>query len=275
MSISVVLILLATGLAIGFISGLLGIGGGVIMTPVQFWLYTANGMDPDLATKIAFATSLAVIFPTAASGVWRHQKKGCIYWKAAFFIGAFTFVCSFAGAWVASNLIPGAVLKIAFGSIGIIIGIRMLTVKIVETQQPIRENKWLWAAIGLPVGIITGILGIGGGVIVIPLLVLVLRFRMQAAAATSLGIMLFSSAGGILGWTFTSAHVTNLPAHTIGYIYWPGWIALSVTSIILAQVGAVAAHKLPGRTLNYLFVALSFSVGLYMLGVFNWIAGLF
>ncbi|HEX7475504.1 MAG TPA: sulfite exporter TauE/SafE family protein [Dehalococcoidales bacterium] len=273
MPVNLIFILMTTGLGIGFLSGLLGIGGGIIMTPVQYSVYTSSGWSTDIATKVAFATSLAVIFPTAASGVWRHHRQDGIYWRAAILMGLVSFTCSFIGAWIASGHISGSALKIAFGVIGLIIAVRMLTVKISEVDRPIRKNIWLWFALALPVGVITGILGIGGGVIVIPILVLVLRFRMRNAVATSLGIMLFSSAGGMLGWVINGLHAQNLPSYTLGYIYWPAWIALSITSISLAQVGALVAHKIPGRQLNYIFVVLVFIVSLYMLGVFSWIIG--
>jgi uncharacterized protein len=264
-------ILLATGVAIGFISGLLGIGGGIIMTPVQLWLYNSQGWSTDIAVKIAFATSLAVIFPTAASGVWRHHRQGNINWQAAVTMGIFTAVGSFGGAWLAARL-PGSSLKIAFGIMGLLISLRMLTVKISDAARPINQNRWLWILIALPVGVITGLLGIGGGVLVIPALVLLLKFRLREAAATSLAIMLFTSIGGIAGYIINGFQANDLPAYTIGYIFWPGWIALSVTSIIFAQLGAVAAHKIPGKILNYIFIALLVYVSLNMLGVTSWIA---
>lgn len=269
-----IIILLASGAAIGFISGLLGIGGGIILTPLQYWLYTSRGMDPDLAIKISFATSLAVILPTSASGVWRHQKLGNIKWKAAIFMGIFTAICSFIGASIASH-IPGAALKIGFGMLTLIIAIRMLTVKISDVEQPIRENLWLWFALAVPIGLITGILGIGGGVIVIPVLVLVLHFRIQNAGATSLAMILFTATGGIAGYIINGMQASNLPDYTLGYIYWPAWIALSITSIFLAQVGAIVAHKAPGKILNYIFVVLLLYISLDMLGAIGWITGRF
>jgi len=269
-----ILILLGTGIAIGFISGLLGIGGGIIMTPVQYWIYTSQGISPDLAIVISFATSLAVIFPTAASGVIQHHRHGSINWKAASFMGIFTAFGSFIGAGIATRL-PGEVLRISFGILTLIIAIRMLTVKISDTEYPIRENRWLWLAVALPIGLITGILGIGGGVLVVPVLVLVLRFRMANAAATSLGMMLFTSIGGIIGYVFNGFQATGLPEYTIGYIYWPAWIALSATSIIMAQAGAIVAHKLQGKYLNYIFIALLLVISLDMLGFFSWLTSRF
>ncbi len=270
MPIIQVFILLATGLAIGLISGLLGIGGGIILTPVQYWLYTSNGLSTDLAIKMSFATSLAVIFPTAASGVWQHQKTGRIYWKAAIFMGIFAAAGSFIGASLAAN-IPGPALKIAFGFVTLAVAIRMLALKISSTDNPIRENLWLWFALALPLGIITGILGLGGGIFVVPVLVLVLRFRLHNAMATSLGMLLFTSAGGIAGYVINGTRIANMPPFTIGYILWPAWVVLAVGSITMAQVGARVAPRVPGKYLNYVFVALLFYISLDMLGAVDWI----
>jgi uncharacterized membrane protein YfcA len=265
-----ILTLLAIGIAVGFVSGLLGIGGGIILTPLQYWLYTSRGLDPDLAIKISFATSLAVVLPTAASGVWRHQKLGNIKWKTAIFMGIFTSISSFIGASLIPY-IPGSALRMSFGILALIIAIRMLTVKIPESEQPVRENLWLWFALALPVGLITGLLGIGGGVIIIPVLVLVLHFRMQNAGATSLAMILFTATGGIAGYIISGTEASNLPDYTLGYIYWPAWIALSITSIILAQFGAIVAHRMRGKQLSYVFIVLLIYIGLDMLGAISWI----
>jgi uncharacterized protein len=264
-------IFLVTGLIIGFLSGLLGIGGGIIMIPVQYWLYTsALGLEPDLAIKMSFATSLAVILPTAASGVLRHQRLGGIYWKAAVFMGIFTAIGSFIGATLASHL-PGAVLKIAFGVVTLAIAVRMLTTKTSEATRPARDNLWLWAGLAFPIGIVTGILGIGGGIFVVPLLVLVLGFRLKNAAGTSLGMMLFTSAGGIIGYILNGVDVANLPDFTLGYIYWPAWIALTLGSLGMVQLGAFVAHKASDKLLNSVLVTLLIYLSLDMLGVIDWI----
>ncbi len=270
----IIITLLGTGIALGFISGLLGIGGGIIMTPVQYWLYTSLGIEPDLAIKMSFATTLAVILPTAASGVWRHQRQGNIHWKVAIYMGLFTSAASYIGATIAVNL-PGAALKAGFGILGLIVAIRMVTVKISDEERPIRQNLWLWIGLAIPIGIITGILGIGGGIFVVPILVLVLRFRMRNAVATSLAMMLFTSVGGIAGYIINGLNVPGLPDYTLGYVYWPAWIALTIGAIVMAQAGALVANKVPGRVLNYILVALMFYISLDMLGVFSWIIGRF
>jgi uncharacterized protein len=269
-----IIILLCTGLGVGLLSGLLGIGGGIILTPLQYWIYTSAGITSDLAIKIACATSLAVVLPTAASGVWQHQRRGAIHWKAAVIMGLVMAAASFAGATLASR-IPGSAIKLGFGALAVIIALRMVTVKISPVQLPIRENRWLWIALALPIGAITGLLGIGGGIIVVPVLVLVLRFSLRNAAGTSLAIMLFTCVGGITGWVLSGLGAAGLPDQTLGYIYWPAWIALSAASIGMAQVGAILSHRLPAKWINYILVAIILYVGLDMLGVIDWISSRF
>ncbi|GAI81929.1 unnamed protein product, partial [marine sediment metagenome] len=125
MIIAHIITLLATGIGAGFASGVLGVGGSFIMTPVQYGIFTAMGIPTDMAIKLAFGTSLMVIVPTAASGAWRHHKKGAVWWKAAIIMGSCGLASSFGGATLATHL-PGAGLKIAFGAVVLAVGIRML-----------------------------------------------------------------------------------------------------------------------------------------------------
>ncbi len=95
-----VLIFLITGIAVGFASGMLGVGGCFIMIPVQYWVYTAMGMSPQTATMIAFGTNLMVVFPTAMSGAYAHSKRGYVWWKAAIVLG----VTGAFGAMIGSSI---------------------------------------------------------------------------------------------------------------------------------------------------------------------------
>ncbi len=270
MAIVHIVTLLATGIGIGFISGLLGVGGGFIMTPVQYIVYIAMGIPTDTAIKLAFGTSLLVILPTAISGVWRHSQKGAVRWKAAIIMGGYSLLASFGGARLATYL-PGNALKIAFGSVALAAGIRMLTAKLPRIEPEPRNNPWLFFVWAIPIGLITGILGIGGGVLAIPILMLALRLSMHNAVATSLAIMIFGSIGGVIGYVIYGYGIPDLPAYSIGYVHLPTWFLLTVTSISMAQVGAITAHRLPAKQLRYIFIALLLYLGLRMLGIFDWL----
>jgi len=265
-----IIILLVTGAGVGFAGGLLGLGGAFIMTPVQYGIYTAMGIPSDVAIKVAFGTSLLVVLPTVASGAWRYSKKGAVWWKAAIVMGGCGLIAAFGGATLAAYL-PGAALKIAFGAVVLAGGIRMLTARLPETEHEPRDNPWLWIAWAIPIGIIAGVMGIGGGILVVPILVLTIRVKMHNAAATSLAIMIFTSIGGVAGYIINGLGVPNLPAYSIGYVNLPTWFLLAVSSVGMAQVGAVTAHRLPAKQLKYIFIAVMFYMGLKMLGVFDWL----
>jgi uncharacterized membrane protein YfcA len=272
MTLAHIVILLATGIVVGFAGGLLGLGGAFIMTPVQYLIFTAMGIPPDMAIKLAFGTSLLVVLPLAASAAWRHSIKGAVWWQAALVMGGIGLVCAFGGATLATHL-PGTGLKIAFGAIILLSAIRMLTARLPQVEEEPRDNPWLWAAWAIPIGFIIGVLGIGGGTVMIPVTVLALRFKMHNAIATSLAIMLFTSTGGIIGYIINGLGVPQLQdiAYTIGYVNLASWFLLAVTSVGMAQVGAITAHKLPAKQLKYIFIAVMFYMGLKMLGVFDWL----
>jgi len=265
-----IITLLVTGVGVGFASGLLGVGGAFIMTPVQYMVFTAMGLPTDIAVKLAFGTNLLVIFPTSISGAWRHSKKGAVRWKAAIIMGSCGLLAGFGGATLATHL-PGAGLKIAYGALVVISGIRMLTERPPTIKQETKDNPWVWVAWAIPIGIITGILGIGGGVLMIPIMVLALKFKMHNAVATSLAVIMFTSIGGVTGYILNGLGVPGLPAYSIGYVNLPSWFLLAAPSIGMVQIGATTAHKLPAKQLRYIFIALMFYMGLNMLGVFDWL----
>ena len=265
-----IVILLGTGVGAGFTSGLLGVGGGFIMTPVQYMLFTNMGMSIDMAMKVAFGTSLLVILPTVASGARRHHKNGAVRWKAAIIMGSCGFIAAFGGATLATYL-PGAALKIVFGIVVMASGIWMLISRPLKSEQKVKDNPWLWIAWAIPIGMVTGLTGLGGGVVAVPVMVLALKFKMHNAIATSLVMIIFTSAGGVVGYIVNGLGVPDLPAYSIGYVNLPAWFLLAVTSVGTAQVGAMIAHQLPARQLRWIFIAVMFYVGLRMLGVFDWL----
>ncbi|MFQ5996009.1 MAG: sulfite exporter TauE/SafE family protein [Dehalococcoidales bacterium] len=270
MTIIHIIILLGTGVVVGFASGLLGVGGGFILAPVQYFVFIDMGIPPDVAIKLAFGTNLLVILFTSISGTWRHSQKGAVYWKAAIIMGFGGLLFAYAGATLATRL-PGEVLRIAFGVIVLLSGISMLTFRTKQLEQEPVTNPWLWFAWAVPLGIITGMVGIGGGVVAVPVLVLALRFKMHHAVGTSLAIIVFKSVGGIIAYIVNGLGVPDLPAYSIGYVNLYFGFLLIISSVAIAQVGAITAHKLPAKQLRFIFSLLMFYIGLKMIGVFDWL----
>ncbi len=268
MSTAYIGILLATGVVVGFASSLLGVGGGFIMGPVLYFLYTNMGLPVDLAIRLTFGTNLAAILPTALSGVWRHNRKGVVLWREAFIMGLTSMAAAFIGSSLATHL-PGEALKIAFGAVILAAAVRMLFSNLPLTMEKRELKPWKYFVWAIPVGLLSGLLGVGGGVLAVPIMTLALGFTMINAVATSLAIVAMSSIGGITGYIVNGQGVSGLLPYSVGYINIPSWLLLSVPSIITAQVGAVTAHRLPAQQLKYIFVVLFVFMGLRMIGVFQ------
>lgn len=265
-----VIALLITGIGVGFASGLLGVGGCFIMVPVQFWALKSIGVDPTLAIRIAFGTNLLVVLPTAFSGALTHHKKGAVLWKAGVTFGIAGAVGAFFGAFIASHL-PGKVLTTAFGIAVILGGIRMLTAKPPKITDEPSDSLTAFILWGIPLGIVSGIIGIGGGVLMIPIMVYFLKFRMHQAVGTSTALMIFTAFGGSLSFLINGLGIQGLPPYSTGYLNWLQWVLLSASSVPLAIVGAKTAHLLPAKQLKYIFIAVMFYMGLKMTGVFAWL----
>lgn len=265
-----IMALLVTGIAVGFASGLLGVGGCFIMVPVQYWALTSVGVDPTIAIRIAFGTNLLVVLPTAFSGAMTHHRKGAVLWKAGVTFGIAGALGAFSGAFIASHL-PGRVLTMAFGIAVILGALRMLTAKPAQITEEPTDSLTSFILWGIPLGIISGIIGIGGGVLMIPVMVYFLRFKMHQAVGTSTALMIFTAAGGSLSYLINGLGVEGLPPYSTGYLNWLQWILLAGCSIPMAVVGAKTAHLLPAKQLKYIFIAVMFYMGLKMTGLFAYL----
>jgi hypothetical protein len=265
-----ILILLATGAVAGFAGGLLGLGGAFIMTPMQYLVYTDMGLATDIAIKMSFGTSLLVVLTTAISGAWRHHHNNLVQWRLAVTMGICGLVFALGGATLAAY-VSGSPLKIAFGVLAILSGIRMFFATRERSEgQPVNKT-WVWIVWAIPVGLLTGTLGVGGGVVMIPILVLALRLKMHNAVANSLAIMIFSSIGGIIGYIINGIGVADRLSSSLGYIHLPSWLLLAVPAAIMAQVGAILSHRMRGKLLMYIFIVVLLYMGLRMIGVFEWL----
>jgi len=265
-----IIALLATGVGVGFASGLLGVGGCFIMVPVQYWALTAIGVDPTIAIRVAFGTNLLVVLPTALSGAMAHNKKGAVIWKAGIVLGITGAIGAFVGGWIAAHL-PGRILTIAFGLAVILGGVRMLTARPPAIHEEPSDNMSAYVFWGIPLGIVSGIIGIGGGVLIIPIMVFFLKFKMHQAVGTSTALMIFTAIGGALSYLINGLGVEGLPPWSTGYLNWLQWILLAGCSIPMAVVGARTAHLLPAKQLKYLFVVVMFYMGLKMTGIFAYL----
>ncbi len=227
------------------------------------------GVSPDIAIRIAFGTSLLVILPTAISGTWGHNRRKAIRWKTALTLGSCGLLGAMLGATLAARL-PCKILEIGFGGLVLAVALWMslgsMSRLMREAGEP-RENFGLVAACGFPIGMVTGLTGVGGGVLIVPTLLLALRFSMHIAIGTSVASIIFTSLGGIVGYIVNGLRVSGLLPYSLGYVNLPIWLCLVATSIPLAQLGVRAAHILPAKKLRYIFIAFMVYAGLRMIGI--------
>lgn len=266
-------ILLATGIGAGFASGLLGVGGGFVMVPVMYWVVVATGVPAATAIRIAFGTSLLVILPTAISGAWRHNKRKAVRWKAALILGPCGLVGGLAGATLAAQL-PGETLKLGFGGFVLAVAVWMglgMTPRLAKEAVKPKDNLWHLMVLGFPIGIVSGLTGLGGGALIVPALVLALDFPVHIAVGTSVASIVFTSLGGVVGYVINGIGMPSYLPYSIGYINLPIWLCLVATSVPMAQFGSMTAHALPAKQLRYIFIAVMLYIGLKMLGAFSWL----
>lgn len=257
-------ILFLTGIIAGIVSGSFGVGGGSLMTPVQFWLSTSGGMDSTLAIRLAFGTSLAVIIPTMISGALAHHKKGAVDWKAALPMGIAAIFGGLAGG-VAASHVPGQILRLFFAIFILVMAARMVWSIRECAECGTRGSVPRFLVTGFFIGVLSGLTGLGGGALLVPVLVLLFGYPIHRAVGTSSACLIFSSLGAVSAYIVTGWGVAGLPQYSVGYVDLLTFAILAITTIPAARVGVRFAHSCSGRNLQILFAGLMVIIGLSML----------
>ena len=258
--------LIIIGIVAGFASGLLGVGGGFLIVPFQYFLLKHIGIAPDLAMLISLGTSLAIIIPTASSGAYQHSKKLDNIIGPGIKLGIFGIIGSLIGGFVASAL-PSRILEIIFGLLLLFISIRnILSRDKKEKEAKFDFNLITIAITGLFVGFFSGLLGIGGGIFLIVILTMLLGFTMIQAIGTSSVFISLTAIGGTISYIISGWGVNIFP-YSLGYVSIINFILIACFSVPLARVGAKYAHKLPEKHLKQVFGAVVFYIALKMLGL--------
>lgn len=264
-----IIILVLTGIGIGFTIGLLGIGGSILV-PILYLLLLTLGVESTLAIRMAFGTSLAILFFTAVSSVYGHRRIHKILPKAVIFPGVSGFMGGIIGGHIATH-IPGDLLKIIFALVLLLVALIVLLFKEpIEERKP-SENILLFLLIGFIAGLMSGLVGIGAGVFLVPAMVILLGFSMGEASGTSSAVVVLISLGGIISYIFNGLNTSGLPPYSLGYINLLQLVIIIGFSIPMAQIGAWASHRLPEKYLRYTFAILLVYISLRMLGVFQWL----
>jgi len=265
MTAAALLALIAVGFAVGFLAGLVGIGGGVLIVPFLYFFYahaawSGVSIPPDLHATVAHATSLFIIVPTALAGTATYARNGLVAWRTALPVALFSMAFAAVAAALATRMSP-QLLKVAFGTFLIFTGIQLLTRRASSVSGLPRENLLAAGATGILVGIFSALLGVGGGLVAIPMLMYVVRLDIRYVAATSLAIVAFAATAGTLTYMFTGVDTAGLPAGYVGYVHIAAALPMLPGAVLAARWGARLNQRLDARKLRWIFALLFATLG--------------
>ncbi len=255
-------ILMVAGAGAGLIAGLFGVGGGIIIVPVLFFIFKMINITPDIAIHAAVGTSLATIIPTSISSLRAHIKRKAVdhtiirQWGPDVVIGAAI------GSLIA-NMLSGAALSLTFGVFAIFIaalmGLAPPALRVAKEPPKGVAQKILAASIGF----ISAVVGVGGGSMSVPSMVLC-NVPIHRAIGTAAAIGLFISLPGTFVFLFANPGGA-VPPYSFGLINLPALAVLAPVTMLTAPQGAKLAHKLPAPKLRRIFSIFLFLIAIRMI----------
>ena len=277
-----ILILVAVGAAVGLVSSFFGVGACFIMVPVMIFIFEAYmGCPPQLAPLIAFGTNMAVVVPTALSGAWRHRRtlnrKGFsfplrhyLYFAGPVGLGSFVGALEAYVFFVSFRAQAGLIMKMIFGVFCLIGAYRFMWAKPLQLEELKEPVPWRYGVAGFFSGMLAHFMGIGGGLIYMPVLNTVLGVPVLFAVAISLATMVVgSSVGalsfGVLGSLDQAAHPGDYPPFSFGWFNLAAFLSIGVASVVTAQLGPKLAHRVEPKRFKILLAIVYVYVGVRLI----------
>jgi len=257
-----VLELVALGVASGFLAGLLGIGGGMVMVPFLTLIMSARGAAPDMAVKMAIATSMATIVFTSISSVRAHHRKGAVRWDIVRGLAPGIVLGSLISSLGLFVLLKGSSLAIFFG---LFVGFSATQMFLDKKPKPSRQMpaaSGQWFAGGL-IGFLSGLVGAGGGFISVPFMAWC-NVALHNAVATSAALGFPIAVANAAGYIVSGMNAQGLPPASFGYIWLPALTVIALCSVFMAPLGARVAHRLPVKQLKRIFASVLYLLAAYM-----------
>ena len=248
------------GTCTGFLAGLLGIGGGMLMVPFMTFILSSKGFPADYTVKMAVATSLATICFTSLSSVRAHHQRGAVLWPVARLLAPGILVGSALGAQIAVAL-PGKVLGVLFA---LFVGFSATQMFLDRKPKPTRTlpaGPGMFAMGGL-IGMLSALVGAGGAFISVPFMTWC-NVKIHNAVGTSSALGFPIALAGTLGYVWAGIGMPQMPAGSVGYIYLPALVIISIASMAMAPLGARTAHRMDIRPLKKVFATVRYGVAAY------------
>ena len=251
------------GVGTGFLAGLLGIGGGMLMVPFITIILANRGVSADLAVKMAIATSMATIIFTSLSSVRAHHQRGAVRWDIVKRLAPGIVIGSIIGSLGVFALLKGSYLAIFFGLFVSFSATQMFLDKKPKPTRQMPGTGGQLAAGGF-IGFLSGLVGAGGGFISVPFMTWC-NVPIHNAVATSAALGFPIAVANVLGYVISGQTVQNLPEGSFGYIWLPALAVIAVCSFLTAPLGAKAAHSIPVGKLKRVFASILYLLAAYML----------
>ena len=261
MNLALIPIFLLLGVAVGFMSGLLGIGGGFTIVPVLMEVFAREGFATEHVLPMAIGTSAATVDFTTFASARAHHARGAVAWPIVRAMAPGLVVGSLIGPQLASAL-PLPVMAAIFGSFTWLTALRMLRGGVPKATREL-PGKGVLAGVGAGIGMIAGMVGTGGAFLAVPFMTRC-NIKTHTAVATSAALGLPLAVAASLGFVVAGLRKTGLPPYSIGYIYVPALVAIVACSMLVAPLGAHVAHAWSAARLRKAFAALLFVLGGYM-----------
>ena len=253
---------LAIGIAVGFVAGLLGVGGGMIMVPMLVFVFTAKGFPAEHMMHLSLATSMATIVFTSLSSVRAHHRHDAVDWSVARAMAPGIVVGALAATLIA-GFIPTRPLAIAFTVFMFYAAARMFFEVKPKPSRQLPGSSGLFG-VGAGIGALSSVLAAGGAFLSIPFLARC-NVPLKRAIGTAAAIGFPIAAAGTVGYVLNGLRARDLPEGSLGFVYLPALALIVVASMPMAPLGARLAHRLPVRRLRIVFALMLFAIALRML----------
>jgi uncharacterized protein len=253
---------IVTGIVAGSLSGLLGIGGGIIIVPALAWIFMHFGFPGGHVMHVALGTSLAIIIFSTASSLLGHLKHRVSFWDIYRQLLIGVIIGTIIGALV-SKFLSSEVLTRVFGVFALLMSVKMFFNPDLSKEHHLPGRVGMSIA-GTVIGVISGLLGLGTGVSSVPFLTYCavdMRRAVVVSAASGMTVAIV----GTITYIITGWHVAHLPAWHVGYVYLPALLGVAVSSVVFARIGAYVSHKVSMKGLRIFFACLLLVIGVHML----------
>jgi uncharacterized membrane protein YfcA len=244
---------LAIGAGVGFLAGMLGIGGGALQIPLLVWLFEAEGLPRDQLVHLAVGTGMATILFTSLSSTRAHAARGAVRWDVVKGMTPGILVGGLVGALVASS-IPQLVFAVLFVATVYAAGLNMLFERKPNPTRTLPGFAGLFTA-GAVISGASAFAAVGGAFMSVPFMMWC-NVPMIHAIGTAAAIGFPIAVAGTVGYVAGGWGAPDLPQWTLGYVYLPALVGVTIASMAVAPLGVMVAHRTPTRTLRKIFAAL-------------------